>query len=117
MYRGSQHEVGSRRPTGIVRTASAAENRCRPSAGGYPEPKAPPWLHQADEKARLGRCCFSLILPPGGLTHQLVARSPTQKLQLVCQHLWKQRIEVRIEMVGVDLDHLHIRIADTPNLV
>lgn len=105
-------------PLSYGRLAAIAAVRAPQSNDRTQSPKlTSPWQHQADEKARLGRCCFSLILPPGGLTHQLVARSPTQKLQLVCQHLWKQRIEVRIEMVGVDLDHLHIRIADTPNLV
>lgn len=34
--RGSLHEAGSRRPTGIRRPASAAENRSRPLAGRLP---------------------------------------------------------------------------------
>lgn len=37
--RGSLHEVGSRCSTGIVRPASAAETRSRPSAGVAPRQK------------------------------------------------------------------------------
>lgn len=46
------------------RLAAIAAVRAPQSNDRTQSPKlTSPWQHQADEKARLGRCCFSLILP------------------------------------------------------